>query len=131
MVQNISRTLAAAALFALALPLATSARGQTVEPPFDVVSIKRNISGRRNLAINAPNATTYNVFNVTLRGTIFRAYQVKNLAGVPSWVDDERYDIAAKSPGQPSVDEVSAMLRTMLKDRLKLAGHIEPREIPV
>ena len=148
MVQNISRTLptdlrarieaikrkavlAAAALFALALPLAIGARGQTVEPSFDVVSIKRNMSGSQDLAINVPNGTTYNVGNTPMRGTIMRAYRVKNLAGVPPWVDDERYDIVAKSPGKPNGDEVSAMLRTMLKDRLKLAGHIEPREIPV
>jgi uncharacterized protein (TIGR03435 family) len=123
--------LAAAALFALALPLATGARGQTVDPSFDVVSIKRNMSGSQDLAINVPNGTTYNVGNTPMRGTIMRAYQVKNLAGVPPWVDDERYDIVAKSPGKPNVDEVSAMLRTMLKDRLKLVGHIEPREIPV
>ena len=124
-------SLVAAALCTLVLPLGTGARGQTVEPSFDVVSIKRNISGSRDLAINVPNGTTYNVGNVPMRGTIMRAYQVKNLAGVPPWVEDERYDIVAKSPGKPNADEVSAMLRTMLKDRLKLAGHIEPREMPV
>jgi uncharacterized protein (TIGR03435 family) len=57
-----------------------------------------------------------------MRGTIMRAYQVKNLAGRALRVDDERYAIMAKNPGKPNVDEVSAMLRTMLKDRLKLAG---------
>ena len=123
--------LAAAGLCALALSLATGARGQTVEPAFDVVSIKRNVSGSQDLAINVPNGTTFNVYNTPMRGTIMRAYQVKNLADVPSWVDDERYDIEAKSPGKPSVDEVSAMLRTMLKERLKMVGHIEKREIPV
>ena len=98
---------------------------------FDVVSIKRNISGSQDMAINVPNGTAYNVGNTPMRGTIMRAYQVKNLAGVPAWVDDERYDITAKSTGKPSPDEVSAMLRTMLADRLKLTGHIEPRELSV
>ena len=99
---NNNAVLAAAAVLALALPLATGARGQTAEPSFDVVSIKRNMSGSQDLVINAPNGTTYNVGNTPMRGTIMRAYQVKNLAGVPAWVDDERYDIAAKSPGKPN-----------------------------
>ena len=113
------------------MSLANGARGQTAAPSFDVVSIKRNISGSQDITINAPNGTAYNVRNTPMRGTIMRAYQVKNLAGVPAWVDDERYDITAKSTGTPDANEVSAMLRTMLAERLKLTGHIEPREISV
>ncbi len=108
-----------------------AAWAQSPERSFEAVSIKRNVSGSQDLAINVPNGTAFNVGNAPMRGTIMRAYQVKNLAGVPPWVDDERYDIVAKSPGKPSVDEVSAMLRTMLEDRFKLVGHIEQREIPV
>ena len=44
---------AAAVALLLALPLATGARGQTAARSFDVVSIKRNISGSQDLAINA------------------------------------------------------------------------------
>jgi uncharacterized protein (TIGR03435 family) len=101
------------------------------EQSFDVVSIKRNISGSQDISINAPNGTAYNVTNIPMRGTIMRAFQVKNLAGMPAWVDDERYDITAKSTGKPDPNEVSAMLRTMLADRLKLKGHVEPREMSV
>jgi uncharacterized protein (TIGR03435 family) len=122
---------AAAVALLLALPLAIGPRGQTAAPSFDVVSIKRNISGSQDLAINVPNGTAYNVGNAPMRGTIMRAYQVKNLAAVPAWVDDERYDITAKSTGEPNPNEVSAMLRTMLADRLKLTGHVEPREMSV
>jgi len=126
-----STVFAATVVLALALPLATGARGQAAASSFDVVSIKRNVSGSQDLAINVPNGTAYNVGNTPMRGTIMRAYQVKNLAGVPAWVDDERYDITAKSPGTPTPNEVNAMLRTMLADRLKLTGHIEPREMSV
>ena len=123
--------LAIAAIAAVAVPLASGARGQAAEPSFDAVSIKLNTSGSQDMAINVPNGTAYNVGNTPLRGTIMRAYQVKNLAGVPAWVDEERYDIAARSGGKPSVDQVSAMLRTMLKERFRMTGHIEPREIEV
>ena len=121
---------AVAAVLAVMLPMATGAQGQTPAPSFDVVSIKRNVSGSQDMVINVPN-TAYNVTNVPMRGTILRAYQVKNLAGAPAWVDDERYDITAKSPGKPDPNEVSAMLRTMLTERLKLKGHIEPPEMSV
>ena len=114
-----------------AQPAPAGAIAQSRDASFDVVSIKRNISGSQDISINAPNGTAYNVTNTPMRGTIMRAYQVKNLAGVPPWVDDERYDITAKSTGKPDPNEVSAMLRTMLADRLKLKGHIEPRELSV
>src|SRR6185503_21165862 len=103
-----SLRLAAAAALTFALPTAPGAGGQTAAPAFDVVSIKRNVSGSQDLVINAPDGTAYNVGNTPMRGTIMRAYQVKNLAGVPPWVEDERYDIVAKSPGKPNADEVSA-----------------------
>jgi len=123
--------LAIAAIAALAIPLARGVRSQAAEPAFDAVSIKLNTSGSQDLAINVANGTAYNVGNTPMRGTIMRAYQVKNLAGVPAWVDEERYDITAKSSGKPNVDQVSAMLRTMLKERFRMTGHIEPREIDV
>jgi uncharacterized protein (TIGR03435 family) len=115
----------------VALAVAIGVRGQPAEPSFDVVSIKLNTSGSQDLAINVANGAAYNVGNTAMRGTIMRAYQVKNLAGVPSWVDQERYDIAARSSGKPNVDQVNAMLRTMLKERFKMSGHIEPRDIDV
>ena len=120
-----------ATVLAVVLLLAIGAQGQTPAPSFDVVSIKRNVSGSQDMTINAPNGTAYNIGNTPMRGTIMRAYQVKNLVGAPAWVDDERYDITAKSTGKPDANEVSAMLRTMLADRLKLKGHVEPREMSV
>ena len=112
-------------------PSRDAARGQSDERSFDVVSIKRNVGGDQNIVINVPNGTAFNTTNIAMRGTIMRAYQVKNIAGAPEWVEDERYDIEARAAGKPTFDEVNAMLRTMLKERLKLKAHIEQREIPV
>jgi len=53
---------------------------------------------------------------------------VKNVANAPDWLTSERYDIVAKASGQPGSEQVQAMMRTMLKQRLKLAAHTEPRE---
>ena len=104
---------------------------QSLEPSFDVVSIKRNVSGDKNININAPGGSTFNMINVTMIGVLNTAYDIKNVVGSPDWLTGERYDIVAKASGQPSTDQVKAMLRTMLKQRLKLAAHIEPRETAV
>ena len=101
------------------------------EPSFDVVSIKRNLSGTEDIGVNIPTGSAFQTVNVAMLGTIMRAYQVKNVVGVPDWVENERYDIEAKAATKPGPDEVNAMLRTMLKQRLNLKAHIEAREIPV
>lgn len=113
----------------LLLPIVAFA--QSAGPSFDVVSIKRNVSGSQDIGINQRSVSTFDSTNVPLSGVIMRAYQVKNIAGAPDWVSADRYDIVAKAPGRPGRDEVSAMLRTMFRERLKLAAHIEPREMSV
>jgi len=98
------------------------------EPSFDVVSIKRNVSDDKSININSPGGATFNMINVAMIGVLNRAYNVKNVANAPDWLTGERYDIVAKAAGQPGSDQVEAMMRTMLKQRLKLVAHIEPRE---
>ena len=71
------------------------------------------------------------MINVAMIGVLNTAYNVKNVVGAPDWLTGERYDIVAKASGQPSRDQVNAMLRAMLKQRLKLEAHIEPRETAV
>ena len=101
------------------------------EPSFDVVSIKRNVSDDNSINISSPGGATFNMINVAMIGVLNRAYGVKNVANAPDWLTGERYDIVAKAAGQPTTDQVSAMLRAMLKQRLKLKAHIEPRETAV
>lgn len=104
---------------------------QSPEPSFDVVSIKRNVSGDQDLAFNRLNGSTFNTTNAPMSGVMMRAYRVKNIVGAPEWVETERYDIVAKATGRSTADQVNEMLRTMLKERMKLAAHIEPREASV
>jgi uncharacterized protein (TIGR03435 family) len=105
--------------------------GSASEPSFDVVSIKRNLSGTEDIGVNVPTASAFQTVNVAMLGTIMRAYQVKNVVGAPDWVENERYDIEAKAATKPAPEEVNAMLRTMFKQRMNLKAHIEVREIPV
>jgi len=57
-----------------------------------------------------------------------RAFQIQ---GGPSWIRSERYVIEALSPGTPTVDEVRAMLRSLLAERFKVTLHRDTQSRPV
>lgn len=66
---------------------------------------------------------------VPTRTLIRLAYGVREfqIAGQPSWVDDERYDVDAKADGSTSFDQMRPMLQALLADRFKLAVRRERR----
>lgn len=49
----------------------------------------------------------------------------------PSWMDNNRYDIIAKAPGNATDEEMKLMVQSLLADRFKLKFHHEKREAPV
>jgi uncharacterized protein (TIGR03435 family) len=51
--------------------------------------------------------------------------------GGPDWADADRFDIVAKTAGNPSRDDVHAMLRSLLIDRFKLRTHVESQEMSI
>jgi bla regulator protein blaR1 len=53
------------------------------------------------------------------------------LAHLPSWVENENFEIRARAPGNASKDQVRLMMQSMLVDRFKLAIHFETHEGPV
>src|SRR5580658_9144729 len=68
---------------------------------------------------------------VTVRTLLRLAFQLPTYLtiGAPSWVDSNRYDIAAKSDLTPAPSQSDFML-TLLQDRFQLAFHRETRELP-
>jgi len=50
-------------------------------------------------------------------------------SGGPSWIETDRYDIAAKAEGNATDAEMRLMLRTLLADRFKLTLHHESKEL--
>ncbi|GGG82227.1 TIGR03435 family protein [Edaphobacter dinghuensis] len=71
----------------------------------------------------------------TLKLLIAAAYDLnpKTISGGPSWIDSNRYDILALTPGdvRPTRDEQMSMLRNLLTDRFKLAFHREQKEFSI
>jgi uncharacterized protein (TIGR03435 family) len=108
---------------------------------FEAASIKRNISGAQNWALNPRATGQFTVVNAAIADLVTAAYQLQpfQVANAPDWTHDERYDIVAKldakiaaasqPPGLPPTWALA--LRSLLRDDLKLAFHRETVEKPV
>ena len=138
---------------ALAAPLAVGAlrlQAQTPAVPdwqtaaggkmaFEVASVKPNKEASRSisnipLTIDDTYAPTGGLFSATgtLRAFIWFAYKTQQLpAGFPDWGNRDRFDIQAKTQGNPTKDQFRLMVQALLKDRFHLAVHVETRQIPV
>jgi uncharacterized protein (TIGR03435 family) len=114
----------------IALALTVTAIGQTATPPsFEVAEIKINNSGPGDSRGDIANGRLY-ITNASLRNLIAEAWTttVDGVRG-PSWLDDERVDVVAKTTSAQTPDAtVRLMLQNLLKDRMKLVTHMEQRE---
>jgi uncharacterized protein (TIGR03435 family) len=106
------------------------AQPQDARPAYEVASVKLNTSGSGNSSSNGTKGQVV-MTNQTLKRLIERAYNVKpfQVTG-PGWMEDVRFDIAAKYPPDTRNDDRFVMLRTLLEDRFKLAVHRESKDMP-
>jgi uncharacterized protein (TIGR03435 family) len=113
--------------------LAQSPAGSGVT--FEVASVKPNVSNSGSSSSNEPPGG-YVATNMPLRRLIAIAYRMRlptdreRIVG-PSWIDEARFDITARTPAGSRVEQVPDMLRALLADRFQLAAHNETRETSV
>lgn len=73
------------------------------------------------------SADRFAAHNHAVRTLIAAAFNLspKAISGGPEWVDSERWDILAKTPGgvRPDLSEQMSMLRQLLSERFKLVYH--------
>jgi uncharacterized protein (TIGR03435 family) len=104
-------------------------------PSFEVATIKLTSPDERARYIRMQSTHQFLARGYTLRALVSAAYNLppRAISGGPDWVDLERYDILAATPGEtrPNLDEQMAMLRKLLDDRFNLAFHREPKELSV
>ncbi len=112
------------------LGLCLAAAGQG----FEVASVKPSL---RQVGPDYNNQFTisssgFTAKNATLRRLIADAYgvQVRQVAG-PGWLDENEYDIEARTGGAVQPAGLERMLRTLLADRFELKQHEETREMGV
>jgi uncharacterized protein (TIGR03435 family) len=69
----------------------------------------------------------------SLKALVGAAYNLtpQAISGGPAWIESDRYDILAGTPGdvRPTLDEQMSMLRNLLADRFKLTFHREQKEL--
>jgi uncharacterized protein (TIGR03435 family) len=106
-------------------------------PTFDVASVKPNESRDAESASFVQPGGRYTATNVTLRMLLKSAYGLHDdqLVGGPSWINSDRFDLAAKAEGYSTAsvfrDQARLMLRPLLTDRFKLVIRREQRDLPV
>ena len=115
---------------------------------FEVASIKQNATAPSRSTVNsniplgpqdmfAPTGGLLSATNWPLTQYMVFAYkltpnQVRDLEPqLPKWASTDRFDIQARSSGNPTKDQFRLMMQALLADRFKLAIHFETREVPV
>src|SRR5688572_459382 len=117
---------------AAAIAAQTTPSPDTGAPAFEVASVKRNNTGAPGGSFVMPPGR-FTATNIPLRVLITNAYQLSffQVVGGPDWVGTDRFDIAAKAPDDAPPEQTRAMVRTLLRDRFKLAVHMETRDTPI
>ena len=126
------RTLAGLS-FAVFLSAAAFAQAPAASPTFDATDVHPHPKS------NAVTQTTggvirggrYDLRGATMLELVRTAYNLEPdfIAGGPSWLERDRFDIAAKAPQATSQENIRLMLQALLADRFKLVVHKDSRPI--
>lgn len=106
---------------------------------FEVASVRPHQGPIRRsgpLTVSGPliRLQGYTIFGLILDAYHLRDFQLSFGPKIrPEVIADDMYDIAARAPGDtiPRVEDVRAMLRTLLETRFGLRVHSEMRNMPV
>jgi uncharacterized protein (TIGR03435 family) len=116
-----------------------AAQGQTPKPTFEVASIKPATAlgplGMRADRKGGPGTNDPGIYtcgNCPVSWVVSEAYDLQpfEYAG-PDWLQNVRFDFAAKIPAGTAKDAFHSMLQNLLADRFKLVVHREKKVMPV
>ena len=100
---------------------------------FEVATIKPSAQDSRGRYIRMQSAHRFFAKDYSLKALVGAAYNLtpQAISGGPAWIESDRYDILAGTPGEirPTLDEQMSMLRNLLADRFKLTFHREQKEL--
>jgi uncharacterized protein (TIGR03435 family) len=91
-------------------------------PAFDVAGIQVSTRPRPGMRGGQLRGNRYELRNATMVDLIRTAYNVQpeKITGGPSWLEWNRFDIAALAPEKTPPDQLREMLKTLLAERFKL-----------
>ena len=113
---------------------------------FEIASVSQNTTRSETSNMNVPlgpgdvyppNGGVFSATNVPLISYIYFAYDLSGaqfqllLPRLPNWVIRDRFDIHARTSGNPTKNQIRLMMQTLLADRFKLQAHYETRQLPV
>jgi uncharacterized protein (TIGR03435 family) len=134
-----ARLLVSVLAAALTAPATLSAQADT-RPAFAVATVKRNVTGADAQSMRLQPGGRLVVTNQPLRRLILFAFSVQpqQVAGGPSWLDTDRFDIVAQAEGDLSPTPPGGppgppqlMMQRLLAERFGLAVHNELRDLSV
>jgi uncharacterized protein (TIGR03435 family) len=122
-----------AGIAAAIAPPQLAARSQLGGPAFEVASVRPNTSDYRGMRLEPQPGGRLTGTNVTAGMLIRFAYDLPDFLvfGEPSWLNSDRFDLAAKAENDAPVNQLRLMLRQLLMERFKLTAHTETRELPI
>jgi uncharacterized protein (TIGR03435 family) len=100
-----------------------SVLGQAVSrQAFDIAGVQVSTRQQPGMRGGVLRGNRYELRNVTMVDLIRTAYNVQpeRIGGGPSWLEWNRFDIAALAPENTPPDRLREMLKTLLADRFKL-----------
>lgn len=110
------------------------------KPSFEVSTVKLNTSGKDGGSAG-PRGDRFFADNLTLNGLLMFAYSPPNgqflpaqIVGGPSWLQTDHFDVEGKAGGNASavpMEQMKAMVQSLLEDRFRLKTHRDTRELPV
>jgi uncharacterized protein (TIGR03435 family) len=112
---------------------AAAGQGGEAQPKFEAAQVHTSPkSWNANLRNAAPRGGRYDIKNATMVDLIRAAYNVppeRVLAG-PSWLELDRYDVAAKLGTGVTPDDRRLMLQALLAERFGLELHKDTKPLP-
>lgn len=103
---------------------------------FEVAEVRPSDPDFKGLRLQILPSGRVNIAGMPLKVLIQQAWSLMPdmIVGAPKWMDTDRFDIIAKMPEvyvgpATDLDAVWAMLRALLKDRFKLATHMEDQPV--
>ena len=131
------RVLAAVGFLALTtLSGAVSAQSPQNTQQFDAVTISvrdhHGVTGQPGMTGGVLRNGRYDLRNASMIDLISTAYGITDntlIFGGPSWVEYDRFDIAAKAPQGTSPQNLKLMLQAALADRFQLKLHNDTRTV--
>jgi uncharacterized protein (TIGR03435 family) len=124
-------------VFLILEPLVAFGQSPSLSTGFDVISIKRNVTGANGAWTPPLQHGKLRFTNVTVKDVLSLAYypiDLRHMKGGPDWFGTAgaRYDIEATTEERVNTEErYHQMLQMILADRFQLRVHVEAHEEPV